>query len=436
MSKRKPSNLKPSTIKHSVRSLPGPEDIHRKVLPNGITVLCRANFNSPSVSINGYVNAGSLTDPDEKLGLADFTASALMRGTEKHNFDSLYNELESVGASLGFDAGVHTTGFHGRALVEDLTLLLDLLSETLCRPVFPDDEVEKLRHQLLTGLAIRAQDTSDMANLTFDEILFHGHPYSRPEDGFPETIQAITRQDLTEYHRKSFAPLGMVIAVVGAVEPKKAMDAIGRVLGDWENPNQVEPPSMPELKRLDETVKRHVKIEGKSQADLIIGTNGPRRTDEDYLAAALGNSILGQFGMGGRIGDAVREKAGLAYYAYSGLSAGIGPGSWSANAGVNPTNVNKATDLIVKELKRFIKGGVTQEELSDSQANFIGRLPLSLESNGGVAGALINIERYSLGLDYYRRYADLVKSITRSDVLDVARKYIDPDRLAIAIAGS
>src|SRR5271157_1114585 len=199
-------------------SLPGPEDIHRKVLPNEITVLCRANFNSPSVSINGYVNAGSLFDSDEKLGLADFTATALMRGTEKHSFDSLYNELEAVGASLGFDAGVHTTGFHGRALVEDLSLLLDLLSETLRLPVFPDGEMEKLRHQLLTGLAIRAQDTSDMADLAFDEILFHGHPYARPEDGFPETIQTITRQDLTDYHRKSFGPRGMVIALVGAVD--------------------------------------------------------------------------------------------------------------------------------------------------------------------------------------------------------------------------
>jgi zinc protease len=417
-------------------SLPGPEDIHRKVLSNGITVLSRANFNSPSVSISGYVNAGSLFDSDDKLGLADFASSALMRGTEKHSFDSFYDELESVGASLGFDSGVHTTGFHGRALAEDLTLLLDLLSETLRQPIFPDDEVEKLRHQLLTGLAIRAQDTSDMADLAFDEILFHGHPYARPEDGHPETVQAITRQDLAEYHRKSFGPRGMVIAVVGAVDPKKVIDVIGRVLGDWENPNQVDPPVMPELKRLDETVKRHVTINGKSQADLIIGTNGPRRTDQDYLAAALGNSVLGQFGMGGRVGDAVREKAGLAYYAYSGLSAGVGPGSWSASAGVNPVNVKKASDLIVKELKRFIKSGVTKEELSDSQANFVGRLPLSLESNGGVAGALINIERYSLGLDYYRRYPDLVKSVTRAEIIDVARKYIDPDRLALAVAGS
>ena len=417
-------------------SLPGPEDIHRSVLSNGITVLCRSNFNSPSISISGYINAGGLFDPDDKLGLADFAASALMRGTEKHSFDGLYNELESVGASLGFDSGIHTTVFHGRALIEDLPLLLGLLSETVRQPTFPEVEVEKLRHQLLTGLAIRAQDTSDMADLAFDEILFQGHPYARPEDGFVETIQAITRQDMVDYHRRGFGPRGMVIVMVGAVEPKKAVDAIGRVLGDWKNPDQVDTPVMPELKRLKETVRRHVTIDGKSQADLIVGTNGPRRTDEDYLAASLGNSVLGQFGMGGRIGDAVREKAGLAYYAYSSVSAGLGPGSWFASAGVNPANVKKASDLIVKELKRFVKGGVTREELLDSQTNYIGRLPLSLESNGGVAGALINIERYSLGLDYYRRYPDLVKSVTRSDVLEVAQKYIDPERLVIAVAGS
>src|SRR5262245_14862144 len=139
----------------SMPSLPGPEDIHREVLPNGITVLSRANFNSPSVVINGYLPAGSLFDADEKLGLADFAASALMRGTAKHDFDGLYNELEAVGAGLGFDSGIHTTGFHGRSLVEDLPLLLDLLSETLRQPTFPEVEIEKLRNQLLTGLSIR-----------------------------------------------------------------------------------------------------------------------------------------------------------------------------------------------------------------------------------------------------------------------------------------
>jgi zinc protease len=153
------------------------------------------------------------------------------------------------------------------------------------------------------------------------------------------------------------------------------------------------------------------------------------------MSASLGNNILGQFGMMGRIGDVVREKSGLAYYAYSSMSAGLGPGSWEVSAGVNPQNVTKTRDLICNELDRFVQEGVMEDELADSQANFIGRLPLSLESNGGVASALLNIERHKLGLDYYRRYPDLVKEVTREDVVNTARKFIDVNKLAIAVAG-
>jgi zinc protease len=416
-------------------SLPGPDDIYREVLPNGIVVLARSNFSSPSVTVSGYLRAGSLMDTEDKLGLADFATSALTRGTAGHTFDEMYNELESVGASLGFDSGMNSTGFHAHALVEDLPLVLSLLSEAMREPTFPRTEVEKLRHHLLTGLAIREQDTADMADITFDEILYKGHPYARSEDGNPKTIKAITRGDLVKYHHKAFGPRGMVVAVVGAVEPKRAAALVRRALGDWKNPAQQGLPELPPLKLLSKTVKRHHLIAGKSQSDLVIGTNGPRRKDPDHMAAALGNSALGQFGMMGRIGKAVRETSGLAYYAYSNLSAGIGPGSWTVSAGVNPANVRKASDLVVKELEEFVKNGVTPEELDDSKANFIGRLPLSFESNGGVATALLNIERYDLGLDHYRLYDGKVRAVTRDEVLEVARKYIDPERLAIAVAG-
>ncbi len=419
----------------STSALPGPDDIHRAQLPNGILLLTRANFNSPSVVISGYIQSGSLFDTDEKLGLADFTASALMRGSTLRDFQQIYDALESCGASLSFSAGSHTAGFSGRSLAEDLPLLLGILSEVVRQPTFPSGQVENLRAQLLTGLAIRAQDTADMAALTFDQILFAGHPYGRPEDGFPETIQAIRRQDLVDFHRQSYGPRGMVIAIVGAVEPQGAMEQVQRVLGDWNNAGQPDSPPLPPLMPLKETLTRRVTIARKSQSDLVIGASGPARRDPEYLPASLGNSVLGQFGMMGRIGDVVREKSGLAYYAYSSLHAGIGPGSWEISAGVNPGNLEKAADLIRGEIARFIEKGVTAEELSDSQANFIGRLPLSLESNAGVAGALLNIERFDLGLDYYRRFADLVRAVTPEEVLLIARKFFHPDRLAIAIAG-
>ena len=114
---------------------------------------------------------------------------------------------------------------------------------------------------------------------------------------------------------------------------------------------------------------------------------------------------------------------------------GTGPGRWDVAAGVNPSNVKKAIDLIDKELRRFVKSGVTKVELSDSQENYVGRLPLSLESNNGIVSALLNIHRFDLGMDYYQRYADMVRAVTRDDVLETARKYIDPDRLVISTAG-
>jgi zinc protease len=420
----------------NAHSLPGPEDITRVVLPNGIRVLARTNFNSPSVVIGGYLLCGSLFDPDDKLGLADFTACGLLRGSEKRDFQKIFDDLESAGANLSFSAGGHTAGFSGRCLSEDLPLLFDLLADALRCPVFPSEQVERLRSQFLTGLAIRAQDTAAMASLTFDQIVFKGHPYARPDDGWPETIQAITRDDLADFHRLHYGPRGLVLAIVGAVEPKDIAGQVEKVLGDWTNPSQPELPALPELKPLKNLVTRKVKILGKSQADLVIGSSGPRRKDPEFMPASLGNSVLGQFGMAGRIGEVVREKSGLAYYASSSLSAGIGPGAWDVSAGVNPGNVQKARNLICKEIARFVEKGVTGEELADSQSNFIGRLPLSLESNAGVVNALMNIERFDLGLDYYRRYPGLVRAVTPEDVLATASKYLHPDKLAVVIAGS
>lgn len=420
---------------NTVKSLPGPDDIYREVLPNGITVLSRSNFNSPSVVVTGFFEAGALFDADEKLGLAEYTSLSLMRGTKSRTFDEIYNALESVGAGLGFNTGVHKSGFNGRSLAEDLPLLLNLLCEALTMPAFPRAEIEKLRAQLLTGLAMRAEDTSDMASMVFDNILFKGHPYSRPEDGFPESIEQIKRDDLVKFHREHYGPRGMVIAIVGGVKPEDAVKQVKRALGGWQVKGQKETPPLPPLKPLQKSVSKHHRIKGKSQSDLIIGTNGPMRRDPGFMSASIGNNILGQFGMMGRIGDVVREKSGLAYYAYSSLSAGLGPGSWEVSAGVNPQNVKKASDLILDELERFVQEGVTVDELADTQANFIGRLPLSLESNGGVANALLNIERHQLGLDYYHRYQGLVSEVTAEDVLSTVRKFIDPNRLVIATAG-
>jgi zinc protease len=388
------------------------------------------------VVVTGYLYAGAIFESDDKLGLASFTALALMRGTAQRDFQQIYDALESNGASLGIDGGTHSIGFYGHALAEDLDLLTGTLAETIRQPIFPTDQVERLRAQLLTGLTIRAQDTSEVASLTFDELLYAGHPYSRPEDGYPETIRSIMREDLVAFHEKHFGPKGMIVSIVGGVDAERSVDSVTRFLGDWENPKQPNQPSLPSLKPLSEMISRQVNIPGKSEADIVMGVAGPPRRSPDFLAASLGNNILGQFGMYGRIGESVRERSGLAYHASSGLSGGIGPGPWLFIAGVDPNNLEKVIDLIRQEIARFTREPVNSEELADSQANYIGRLPLSLESNAGVASALLNLERYNLGLDYYLRYPDLIRAITPVEILETAQRYLHPDRLAVATAGS
>jgi zinc protease len=422
-------------MNNHTHSLPGADDITRVQLSNGVIVLSRPNFNSPSVVVDGYLPVGGIFDPDPQLGLADFTAAALMRGTTQRSFQEIYDALESCGASLGVSGGTLTTGFNGRALAEDLNLLLSMLGEVLRQPIFPAEHVERLRAQLLTALAIRAQDTGEMASLAFDQMVYKNHPFSRPEDGYPETIQEITRDNLATFHCQHYGSRGMIIAIVGAIEPTHAVDVASRMFGDWQNPKQAVTPPLPPLEQLEQATTQRVTIPGKFQADIVIGAAGPPRASPDYMAASLGNSVLGQFGMMGRMGEILREKAGLAYYAASSLGGGVGPGPWDVSIGVDPANVEKAIDLALQEIRKFTSQAIHLEELADSQANYVGRLPLSLESNSGVAGALVNLERHQLGLDYYRRYADLVRIVTTDQVLEVARRYLDPEKLAIAVAG-
>jgi zinc protease len=420
---------------YATSAIPGPDDIIRVKLPNGIVVLTRSNFSSPSVTIGGRMSVGSLFDPPEKLGLANFTAMSLMRGTQEHSFHQIYETLESVGAALSFTAGTHTTTFSGRCLVEDLDMLLSILSETLRRPSFPQNPIEKLRTQLLTGLSLRQQSTEDQAAMEFDKLVYPGHPYEHPDEGYIYTVQALTLEEMQQFHTRNYGPQNMSLTIVGGIGPEVTVAKVQAALGDWSNPQQPEQPELPPWQPLAETKRKRIQIPDKSQSDLVIGTAGPPRDVPEYLAASLGNSVLGQFGMMGRIGSAVREKAGMAYYAFSSLGSSLGPGPWAVQAGVDPKNEGQVVSLILKELRRFVSKKVTEDELSDSKSNFIGSLPLSLETNIGVAMALLHLEKHHLGLDYYQRYPEMVNAVTRQDVLETARKYLDPDKLAISIAG-
>ena len=417
------------------KRLPGPETIHRAVLPNGIVVLVRENFLSPSVVFAGYLAVGALADGPKKSGTANLTAISLMRGTEKRTFSEIFESIESIGARLNFSASTHTTAFQGKSLAEDLEPMLELFAELIRTPTFPKDEVDRLKNQLLTSFKIRKQNTGARAQMAFDETLYGDHPYSIQPDGYEETVSPLTPDKLRAFHGSYYGPSGMVLAVVGAVEASKVVGLVEKVFEGWMGEGQVLQPDLPDVAVPSDLEWVEINLDGKQQSDIVLGTIGPSRFDDEYLSAVLGNNILGRFGEFGRIGDAVRATAGLAYYSFSVLSGGPGPGPWSVTAGVNPENVERAIELIRQEIRRITTKRVSSAELLENQANFIGRLPMQLESNEGVVASLLNLERYDLGLEYYQRYADMIASITRDQIYATVQKYLDADRLTIAIAG-
>lgn len=417
-------------------ALPGPHDIARRELPNGAVILARENPHAPSVVIAGSVNAGSIFDPPGHLGLAVFTAASLLRGTAIRDFAAIHELLESNGASLGIGGGLHTASFSGKSLAEDLPLLLDLASDSLRRPSFDPAQVERLRGEMITGQKIREQDTRYVAGRMFRALAYPpDHPYSRPSSGTLDTLAAISGDDLRDFHRQHYGPRGLIVVIVGAVEPCAALDAAERVFGDWADGAASRSIAVPDAPPLAEAISETMLVPGKSQADLVLGVPGPARSAEDWHAANLANNVLGVFGMYGRIGAEVREKRGLAYYSYSHLDGGLGPGAWRVVAGVDPAHVAQAVSAIRAEIRRLLDHGVTGEELADSKANFIGRLPLQLERNEGVAGAILSMERHALGLDYLERYAALIEAVRVEAVVAAARRYLDADRTALAVAG-
>ena len=313
--------------------------------------------------------------------------------------------------------------------------MLALLAESLREPDFPTQQVEQVRGQILTSLVIRANDTGRMARLAFQDLLYPDHPYGRSATGYQETIQAISRDEIAQFHRDYFGPQGMILTIVGAMKAEEAVAKVTAVFGDWQNPQQKPLPAIPPVARPSSLIRAHVPMPDKVQADILLGLPGPLRAAPDYLDASLMNTVLGVFGMMGRIGQSVREEQGLAYYAYSQLQGSHGPMPWFAGAGVAPEHVEQAITAIRAEIGRIQNEKVPADELADSQAFRIGSIPVSLETNSGLASVISDLEMHGLGLDYLQRFPDLVRAITPERVQAAAQKYLSTEQLAVAVAG-
>jgi zinc protease len=205
----------------NMASLPNPETLTRRVFPNEVVGLAWENYSSPSVVIHGWLRAGNVDVPPEKAGLSSMTASLLTHGTERRSFSQIGEEIESVGATLSVGSSGHTTGFTAKCLVEDLPLILDVMTDCLYHPTFPAEYVEKRRGEILTAIRQRENNTQSMASLRLHETMYVHHPYGQSQLGYRETVENLTREDVQQFYRDHYGTSGMGVVIVGAISQGK-----------------------------------------------------------------------------------------------------------------------------------------------------------------------------------------------------------------------
>lgn len=407
----------------------------RHVLPNGLVLLVQRNPSAPTVSIRGSIGVGSIHEDVATAGLAVFTGAALIRGTERFSFQQIAERTESVGASVTTGGGVHATGFSGHALADDAALLVETLAEVVIRPTFPDDEVGRLKAQFLASLREDEHETIVQASRLVRRALFgDAHPYGRLSLGSVATVAALGPADLAAFHRR-YHPAATTIAIVGDIDPPRIIDLVEAAFGAWHSAAMLPERHIPPGLALHGVRHDRCVLPGKVQSDLVWAVHGIARHDPDYDAASVADTILGSLGLGGRLGEAIRERDGLAYYCSSQLSADSGAGPWSIVAGVRPDDVPRVLDEINRQVDRFCHAGPDDDELIDARASMTGSMLRSMQTSSGIAGWLLSIERHQLGADYVQRYPSILAAVSADQIIAVSRRLLSTEHYVVASAG-
>ena len=406
----------------------------RAVLDNGVTVIVKANHTTPSVSILAGVRTGGYADLPGKEGTAALCARVLDRGTVSKNAAAIADDLDGRGASLSVSTGRHQMSASATCLSDDFPAVLELVADVVRQPAFAESEVATRRADLISSIRKEQDDPAQMAVDAFVGALYGEHPYSRKIRGTVKTVEALKRQDLVRCYQKGFVPSGLTFVVVGDVDEELAVQTVSMTFADWRG-GELGQVTVPDAPQPATRSLASVPMMNKAQADVAYGFVGIRRLDLDYTAASVMNNALGQYAIGGRLGDSIRERQGMAYYVFSSLDAGFGEGPLTIRAGVSADNVERTIASIDAELDAVLTNGFTEKEIDESKSYLVGSIPRQLETNGAIAAFLLNAEIFGLGLDYDVRLPGLIQTVTLDDANKAARRLLDPSRATIAVAG-
>jgi zinc protease len=407
----------------------------RARLTNGVVVLARETRKTPIVSINIAIRAGSICDPADAPGTTYLLARSIDRGTATRSAAAIAEELDGRGITLTTMVTRHLVSIVCTCLAEDFEAVLGLIGEIVMAPSFPETEVATRRGEAITAIRQDEDNPAVRAVEGLMSLLYpNGHPYGRPAKGTVPVVERLSRTGLASHHAAYFRPAGLTTVLVGDVDAARMVGAAERTFGGWQLPGLAEP-EVPPVDPARERRRLVIPLMNKAQADVAYGFTTITRPDPDYYAFWVLNNALGQYALGGRLGDRIRERQGMAYYVSSALEANVAPGPLVIRAGVSPANVDRAISSIDDELSALVRDGLSDKELQESRQYMIGSLPRALETNAGIAAFLQSAEFFGLGLDYDRRLPDLLRAVTREQVHDLARRWLLPDHATVVVAG-
>ncbi|HXF42355.1 MAG TPA: pitrilysin family protein, partial [Pyrinomonadaceae bacterium] len=375
--------------------------IEKKKLANGLEVWMVNQNELPVVSLNMVLRTGQTNEPADKTGLSNFVTQLLDQGTKTRTAEQISDELQSLGASINAGTGWDSTTVRMLTLTKNLDPALDIFSDVILNPSFPEKEFTSQRTRSLIALRQLRANPNAISNTVFNKVLYGDHPYGR--ESTPDSLNAIKREDLLAFHAENFRPNNAVLIVVGNFNHGQMLSKIEKLFGGWKA-GEVKAAQLPEAKSASEPGIYIVDRPGSAQSVVAIGQIGIDRNNPDFFAVQVMNAILGG-GITSRISMNLREEKGYTYGANSGFSFRRGPGPFRAGGDIQTAVTKEAVIEFMKELNGILGSRpVTQEELDYNKQSLIRRFPNAFETVDGISSQLATLVTYNLPDNYFNEY--------------------------------
>ena len=401
-------------------------------LANGLSVLMIEDHRSPMVTIVAGIRVGSADDPSGSPGLAEATAELLTEGAGSRNAQELAREVESLGGRIDGSASDDYTELEATVISENADRMLEIESDVLLHPTFPEREVALYKSNRIQNLTVQRQEPAFLVSEHFNRIMFGAHPYA-VSSPTPESVAALDRTEVANFYGANFSPTRSVLIIAGDFN-SVAMEARTRILFSTWRANETSNRKFPAMPERTERRIYLMDRPGSEQADFRIGNLGVARSDPDYYPLLVASTILGG-GTSSRLFLGIRERKGYAYDVSSSVSA---PRQRGTFFGASETRI-EVTLLAIREMlaefERMRNSKVTARDLRNAKNYLNGVFSLTLSTQGGVADRILQARLLDLRDDYLQSYRARIEDVTADQVQQAARKYILTDRPAIVVVG-